>query len=525
MLMMGIGSLVAALAFAAAPVVPAAQPDSPTGPVAALLQQESPLDAFHIDLAQARRFYALRGWTPAWTNPGEEGAAQLAIRALSESAAEGLSPDDYHLGDLARLARLPEKRMEYDILLSASLMHYESDVRNGRVRPEAVDSDIWLQNGFFDAAAETQAALEEGRFAQFLETLPPAHPEYRRLKKALQEYRRIAADGGWPVIPETGTIDLDTDDARIAILRARLAAEHFLPAPVADDPGNAQLREALRRYQTENGLTADGRAGTKTLASLNVSVAQRISQIIANMERWRWMPRVLGARYIAVNAADASLVAVKDGSVVLESRVIVGKPSSRTPIFAAAATGVTVNPFWNVPAPIARREILPRARRNPGYLARNRMFIEATGQVRQMPGPHNSLGLVKLELPNHFNVYLHDTPARALFARDDRFFSHGCIRVEQIRPVASFAMTGDPAAAIGTLDAQIAAGETRTIPLDRPMPIYVLYWTAIANQDGRAGFRHDVYGRDQRLLAALAGQHLIGRVAMNTRTFCGPTAG
>ncbi len=513
------------LLLAAAPYDPAPAPR----PIEAMLLQgtRSPLGIFHIDLGAASRFYALRGWAPAWTATGEEETARLALATLSHAAAEGLNPEDYHLADLERLARLPQAaaKTEYDILLSASLLHYETDARAGRLPPDQVDDDVALQGDLFDAPRETQMALAQGRLEQFLRELPPPHPEYQRLRRALENYRRIEAEGGWPIVPDTGTVDLHSGDARIPALRARLAAERFLADPAAEDPANAQLEEALRRYQHENGLAPDGRAGKKTLASLNVPVAERISQIVANMERWRWVRRQFGSHYIEVNAADASLTAVENGAVVITSRVIVGKPSNRTPIFEAVATAITVNPFWKVPAPIARREILPKAWKDSGYLAANGMFIDSQGQVRQSPGPRNALGLLKLELPNRFNTYLHDTPARMLFARDLRFLSHGCIRVEQIRPLASFAMTGDPSAGLAALDAHIAGGTTRTIPLENPLPVYVDYWTAIGDEDGRAGFRPDIYGRDRRLLAALAGRHPFGRMAANTHTDCGAARG
>jgi murein L,D-transpeptidase YcbB/YkuD len=271
------------------------------------------------------------------------------------------------------------------------------------------------------------------------------------------------------------------------------------------------------RFQARNGLEADGKLGKQTLAALNTTAAQRISQIVANMERWRWLPRPFEQRYIEVNAADATLKAVDGGNVTLTSRIVAGKPATPTPIFAATVTGVTVNPSWNIPPIIARHELLPKERRHPGYLASQHILFDGPdGMLRQQPGAGNSLGRVKLEMPNRFNSYLHDTPARTLFARTDRHFSHGCMRVEQIEPLASWALTGDASAALDRIAAAITAGDTSRISLDRPLPVYVLYWTAIANPDGTVETRPDVYWRDTKLLAALAGQHVVGRSAMNT---------
>jgi murein L,D-transpeptidase YcbB/YkuD len=215
-----------------------------------------------------------------------------------------------------------------------------------------------------------------------------------------------------------------------------------------------------------------------------------------------------------VNTADATLKVVDNGKIVLTSRIIAGKPATPTPIFAAQVVALTVNPYWNIPATIARKEILPKERRHPGYMASQHIFAAGDGTLKQQPGTDNALGFLKLEMPNRFNSYLHDTPARGLFARNDRHFSHGCMRVQQIAPLASYVLTGDTAAAKDKLAALIATGVNQRISLDKTVPVYVLYWTAIADQDGAVSFRPDIYGRDGRLLAALAG-HLFGRVSLN----------
>ena len=477
-----------------------------------------------------RRFYAARDFQPAWIGAG----SALVLATLSRTDEEGLDSADYRTRQL-------DGSVEEELRLSDTLFHYARDVYLGRV-PSSTMADY--ARAPFDFASALSRALASGTLADFLAYLPPANHEYRELKVSLAFYRALAAKHGWQVIPAEGSIKLDAHDPRIDALRRRLRIEDPLLSDARNDPGNKELEAAVRRYQERNALEVDGRAGRQTIEALNVPPAARVDQIIANMERWRWLPRTLGSRYIMVNSADATLMAVSDGNVVLNSHAIVGKRTTPTPMFSANAVAVTVNPFWNIPDPIARNEMLPKLRHNANYLASQHIEIVdgAAGDpygtgidwrstsrtnfhytLRQLPGADNALGYVKLEMPNRFNSYLHDTPSRSLFAKSDRHFSHGCMRVEQIRPLASFALTGDTAAGLEKLQNAIDSGETKQLPLDRPLPVYIVYWTAIASQDGTAGFRSDIYGRDARLLAALAGQSSRG-LTMNT-TECSAAAG
>jgi len=252
------------------------------------------------------------------------------------------------------------------------------------------------------------------------------------------------------------------------------------------------------------------------------------------MERWRWMPRSFEPRYVWVNVAEAMLQLIDNGDQALISRVIVGNPRTPSPIFRAEITGVTSNPPWDVPLSIARNEMLPRLRRDPGYLAAHNMVLvngPAGDQhgltvdwatisrarfpyhIRQLPGPDNALGMVKLELPNRFSVYLHDTPGRNLFERADRFLSHGCIRVQEIVPLASYILAHNSTNGPDVLGDAIAAGNTRFLSLSSPLPVYILYWTAVVNGDGSFGFRNDIYDRDEQLIVALERRNSASRVS------------
>ena len=450
-----------------------------------------------------RRIYAARDYEPIWT--GSEAAAanaRLILDALITAEADGLRARDY------RTVQLPEpypagddKNATLELVLTDTLLRYARDLRAGRARSVEVESDAGLPPIDFDYSSALVDALANGTLASFLDDLAPKHPEYARLKKALARYRAIEGAGGWPSVPPKTT----PDGANADLLRTRLAVED-------DAATEGDLTEALKHYQARNGLNPDGVLGPRTLAALNVPVTTRLGQIRANMERWRWMPREFELRRIVVNVPSATLNYFEDGVSVLESNVIVGTPRRRTPIIRAEATDVTVNPVWYIPASITWNEIVPRLRRDPYYL-QNQGYVVSGGRIRQPPGPRNALGRIKFEMPNNFGVYLHDTPSKDLFARDSRTLSHGCVRVEQIAPLASLALGGNAEAMMDELSSIIATGKTTRIPLGEHIPVYMLYWTAIADDDGRAGFPHDAYGRDPRLLAALSGAPVSPRIA------------
>jgi len=221
------------------------------------------------------------------------------------------------------------------------------------------------------------------------------------------------------------------------------------------------------------------------------------------MERWRWMPVSFESRYAIINIPDQTLDFVRDGARVMKSRVMVGKKSTRSPILRAEARSLVVNPPWNVPSDIAARQILPKLKTDPNYLAAHNMVV-VDGQFKQLPGPNNAMGRLMLDAPNRFDVYLHDTPGKTFFQNHDRELSNGCIRVQDMATLASFALTDSGTAATERLNDIIGARQTRRLMLDDPLPIYMVYWTAIADSDGNVEFRPDRYERDAPLIKALA---------------------
>jgi L,D-transpeptidase YcbB len=457
--------------------------------------------------AELHRFYASRDNRPAWTGSDKARArAASVIAALQHADRQGLIPHDYAVTAAPDTAQHEQR-------ITASLLRYAHDVRTGRVAPKAAYDDAQMPAQNFDAAAELESALENERLDKFLAELPPQHPQYRALAGALVRYQAIAAKGGWPSLPA------QTAPQKLA---KRLALED---AKLAKKPSATDIKAALQRFQARHGLPEDGVLGSDTLKALNVPVSNRIAEITANMERWRWLPRKLEDRYIQVDVPEQTVDFVENGKSVLHSRAIIGSGGeNRTPILRTAANAIVVNPPWDIPDDIAAKAILPKLRKDPNYLAkRNMVLVDApqddpTGtqinwrevkgdnlpyQIREQPGPHNVLGAVMLDMPNDFDVYLHGTSNAATFNLKDRERSHGCVRVEKVVDLAALALQDSMSHPRDTLAQNISSGQTERVPLDQPIPVYMVYWTAHVGKDGAVAFRPDRYDRDPPLVARL----------------------
>ncbi len=469
----------------------------------AQLRARNAIDATMVgDLQQLYRDFE---YQPLWhLSPGAESRAGIARAALR--AEPGLD------ANVDSSIETPEAMAERDVALSAGLLAHAARERVGRVAPSQRGADWAIPVDRFDAVAELSGAIRADELAKFLQSLPPPHHEYRALEEARQTYQGIVDRGGWPRVPEPGPSQVDKNDPRATILRARLGMEGDLRP---DEP----LAIGIRRFQERHGLDPDGRLGRHTLAELNVPAGMRLAQIAVNLERWRWMPRRLGDDYVFVNVPDATLTLMQRGTAVTHMRVVVGDEEHPTPSFAARIGAITLNPPWRVPPSIAKRELLPKLKRNPNYLAANNFVIvgrpdDPTGSLvnwqsipdgrfpfslQQQPGARNALGTVKFEMPNPFDIYLHDTPSRQAFGRLDRALSHGCIRVQN--PVALAAALLDDTASWSesALKQEVAEGESRRLPLARSVPVYLAYFTAFVDQEGRTQFRRDLYGRDSDL--------------------------
>lgn len=415
-------------------------------------------------------------------------------------------------------------RAMIDLLLSQAFLTYATQMVEGQVDPALAHVDWRSRRRKADLVKLLDYAVSNHRLQQVLDGLVPPHLGYRRLVEALRRYQEISAYGGWPAIPSGPTIRPADRDERILLVRNLLLKTGDLELAVAAKPiYDPATVAAIKVFQARHGLQVDGVIGPKTLAALNVPVEARIRQIELNLERWRWMPKSFGKRYIRVNVADFSLEVVEHGKLVMRMPVIVGTQYRKTPVFSASMTYLEFAPYWTVPPTILREDKLPQIKAKPGYLEENhfRIISRAPGDgfvdprqidwsnidaahfpglLRMDPGPWNPLGQVKFMFPNRFNVYMHDTNQGYLFEKNIRSFSSGCIRVERPRDLVNFLLGKD----LGPMqiDELFKATSPVEVPID-PIPVHIQYWTAWVDDDGRLNFRPDVYYRDLDLDVAL----------------------
>lgn len=479
----------------------AAQAASCASPLASLEMLPSRL-ASEADLAALRTFYAPAPGQCLWSKTSE-----AALRkALQEAERHGLAPEQFlSLSFLQSLGS--EQQALRDLLLSRAALAYAQVMRRGQLPLESLGEDVDFPRLPLAPEAGLRAALAAGDVAGWLEAQPPATAAYKKLLEAYAQYRALNEKGGWALLPAPEkSLKPGMLSPLVPLLRARLLAEGDLAqasaVPLEPQLYDAALAAALEAFQARNGLKADGVLGRATLAHLNISAAERVTTIMLNLERWRMLAAGLPPTRFEVNAAAAEAVLYEGDQPHLQMRTIVGAKKTPTPIMRSAIDMVVINPPWVVPRSILVKEIEPLLKTDPDYLARHQMSWQE-GQLVQAPGEKNSLGRIKFEMPSSFGVFLHDTPARSLFASEARARSHGCIRLEKPLEFAAYLLRKDAAWPSERIEQAIAEGATQRIPLVSKMPVAIVYWTAFVNDAGRVEFRDDVYGRDARLYAAL----------------------
>ena len=488
-------------------------------------------------------FYRARNYRPAWIDdPLELTEAAAFLPALRQVAEDGLNPENYHLSAIEGLLSeikaatakkrgqaQPEALADLEMLLTDSFFLCGSHLVHGQVNPETIQSEWFIKGRTEDLAAALEKGLAGRDIPGALASLRPSHAVYVGLRKAFRDYTAIVAAGGWPAFPAGPKLKKADRGERVEALRNSLAAMGDFVPPADGDRlfFGGGLEDLVKAFQRRHGLEPDGVVGPNTSAALNVPAHQRLTQIRANLERWRWITHDLGDPYILINVADFRVSVVEGGEEVLSMAAIVGRPYRRTPDFSGKLTYIEINPSWTVPPKLAREDILPKVRENPDYLAEKgiRVFenwTEAAREIdpdgvdwahldpdrlsykfRQNPGPKNALGRIKFMFPNKFDVYLHDTPDRGLFSRAVRNFSSGCIRVEKPVELAEYIFRDSPEWNREKLLAAMEAGETRIIRLRNSLSVHLLYWTAWLADDAKVHFREDMYLRDAAIFRAL----------------------
>jgi L,D-transpeptidase YcbB len=489
--------------------------------------------------ASLASFYGATDYAPAWIaadRPTPQAVAMIEL--FKASWKRGLEPDDYDASRWdARIQALKAGSGDparFDAALSVCTMRFVSDLRIGRVNPRHFDFGLSVEEKKYDLARFLRdQLLPAPDLAALFDTVEPPWGGYRRTEAALGRYVELARAGDGPTLPSPAkAIRPGQTYAGSTLLYQRLALLGDLPegaTPPADGIYAGALVEGVKRFQRRHGLDDDGRLGAETVRQLNVPLSDRVRQLQLALERWRWLPAEFSAPPIVVNIPDFRLRAVdKDGQVVLNMRVVVGKAMrTETPVFSDTMTYVVLRPYWNVPPSIRRGEIVPAIQRDRSYVAKKGFEVTTndgkvvtdgvisddvlaklkagTLAVRQKPGPGNALGLVKLIFPNDFNVYLHSTPAAAVFAKSRRDFSHGCIRVEKPAELAAWALRNNPDWSLERVQTAMQSGpDDVTVNLVKPVPVFIVYATALAYENGEVHFYDDLYGYDASLAKALA---------------------
>lgn len=487
--------------------------------------------------------YQPGNYAPVWVRGGQPTSQALAvIAALEGSLQKGLNPDDYDASLWAgRLAALKagsgdaNTTAKFDAALTVAAMRYVSDLHIGRVNPKHFQFGIDVEQKKYDLPQFfLTEILNSGDVAKALKEVEPQYYFYQRAEAALQNYLKLVAVYPTDTLPEVAKSVAPGDAyAGVASIEKRLQLLGDLPANAAVDTASGiyggALVDGVKRFQVRHGIAPDGKLGKDTLAQLNAPISKRIMQLSDSLERWRWLPSNFALLPVAVNIPGFKLrVFNPDHSVALTMNVVVGRAlRTQTPVFADLMKYIVFRPYWNIPPSIVRSEVAPGIAKDPGgYLARKDFEItDSTGKVitggavsaevlaqlragrlmiRQRPGPKNALGLVKFIFPNTNNVYLHSTPSPELFDRSRRDFSHGCVRVQKPAELAAFLLKDQPKWTLDAVKAAMESGpDNQQVNLTTPVPVILIYMTAVVDEDGQVYFYDDIYGHDQSLNAVL----------------------
>ena len=498
---------------AAPPKEIAATPPAPLDPVAEKLRE---LLAGKVDRLLERKierkpietFYAARNFAPLWIESGAANArATAAIARLKQADADGLDPSDYPTPDFAA-ASTPDALAEAEIRLTSAVLTYARHASIGRVHYSRVSADI-VYNLVPPEPADVLGKMAEAKDAgETLGAYNPPHEGYRLLREKLAQARGRTGDSGPARVAAGPVLKVGMQDERVPLLRERLGL------PTQDNTTfDKALAEAVKKFQAGHGVSRTGTLNGTTVDAMNGPRRDRDADVIlANMERWRWLPHDLGKAYVMVNIPDYTLKVVNNGAIAWRTRVVVGKPSMPTPLLSETMKFITVNPTWNVPPSIVQNEYLPALQQDPTALERIGLKVDynrdGTVHIYQPPGDRNALGRIRFNFPNKFLVYQHDTPDKNLFAHEKRAYSHGCMRVQDPAKYAEVLLSIELPREGYTqerIQRMFGTGE-KDISFPKPLPVHLTYQTASVDDAGKLVIREDIYGRDARLLAQLRGE-------------------
>lgn len=478
------------------------------------------------------QFYAQRQYQPVWDTP----RLNALLLELDRLKGDGLNPEDYHLSRLVALdnklnretgalpGRSVQVEAERDVLATEGLMRAMRHLEWGKTDPRRINphwnfpSDKLSQQV---RLTQLTQAIEGGDLEHSLQALRPTHPIYHQLQAAFATLLTQAQQGGWRHIPEGETLKPGMQGERVLALRERLAVSNLTLLEAAE-PGlfDEGLAQAVSQFQEDQYLDVDGAVGRQTLAALNHSVSDRIAQVQVNLERARWLLHDVPETFVLVDIAGFKASYFERDQRRWSARIQVGKPFRTTPEFRSEITRITLNPDWTVPPTIYKEDILPRLKSDLSYLASNRIrVLDGHGKeldptlidwtrpgnviLRQSAGPRSALGRAAIRFPNPFFVYLHDTPHQELFRKQQRAFSSGCIRVENVMALVEILLADTPPWSLERITQQIEDGKTLNVMLKKPVPILMAYWTVEFDADGTFYFKPDIYERDGQLYAML----------------------
>ena len=473
-------------------------------------------------------FYRANGYQPIWTDGSDIARLRRAalFDALASAPLHGLPTAGYDITGLK--SRMGSARTMADVAkveaeLSTLLVEFSTALQFGALKPGRVVSEIKREVPYRDAAS-ILAQFAQMSPAAYFRTLPPQSPEYRALMKQKLIFEREIPAGGWGPTVQASKLELGQSGPAVVALRDRLVRMGYMGRSLTRGY-DRDMKDAVARFQADHGLTEDGVAGGDTLREINVSMEQRLKSVLVAMERERWTNMPRGDRHIWVNLTDFTAKVVDDGKVTFVTRSVIGanKGDRRSPEFSDEMEHMVINPSWYVPRSIITKEYLPKLRANPNAVSHleitdsrgrrvNRGSVNFAAysarsfpfSMHQPPSSRNALGLVKFMFPNKYNIYLHDTPQKALFDREVRAYSHGCIRLAQPFDFAYTLLAAQEDDPKGTFHSILDTGRETKVVLDQKVPVHIVYRTAVADERGNIDYRRDIYGRDAQIWDALA---------------------